>query len=88
MENRSRDRMRVDRRLLERSGWITPEELERELAALPDVADKIDSRESDPSGDEASPPDDPAETTPSALGPDFNSGRHGEDSGGGFSPSS
>jgi hypothetical protein len=32
--------LRLDRRLLRRRGWISPEELERELAALPDVAEK------------------------------------------------
>jgi len=32
--------LRLDRRLLERPGWIEAGELERELAALPDAADK------------------------------------------------
>jgi len=33
--------LRTDRRLLDRRGWITRPDLERELANLPDVADKI-----------------------------------------------
>lgn len=34
--------LQVDRRVLRRRGWISPEDLERELSALPDAADKID----------------------------------------------
>ncbi len=52
MEKRPTDRMQLDKRLLERPGWITSDELERELSALPDVAGKIDLREDDPSGDD------------------------------------
>lgn len=33
--------LRLDRRALRRRDWISPDELEKELAALPDVADKI-----------------------------------------------
>jgi hypothetical protein len=42
-------KLRVDRRLADRRGWIPKKELDRELAALPDVADKI------------APPEEPAE---------------------------
>lgn len=35
-------KLRLDRRLLNRRGWISPAESERAIAALPDVADKID----------------------------------------------
>ncbi len=42
--------LRIDRRLIRRRGWIPPEELERELDALPDVADK--AVRGDPEGDE------------------------------------
>jgi hypothetical protein len=31
----------LDRRLIRRRGWITPVELEKQLANLPDVADRI-----------------------------------------------
>ncbi|HXK23156.1 MAG TPA: hypothetical protein VMS55_10825 [Myxococcota bacterium] len=33
-------KLRLDRRLLARRGWMSDAELERELAALPDVAAK------------------------------------------------
>lgn len=42
--------LRLDRRLTSRRGWIPPEELEHELEALPDVADK--GVRGDPEGDE------------------------------------
>jgi hypothetical protein len=34
--------LRLDRRLAGRRGWVAPEEIEREVAALPDVAAKAD----------------------------------------------
>jgi hypothetical protein len=34
-------KLRLDRRLMDRRGWIAPQELEHELAALPDVSAKI-----------------------------------------------
>jgi hypothetical protein len=40
MDQESRERLRLDRRLIRRRGHIDPEELERALAALPDVAHK------------------------------------------------
>jgi hypothetical protein len=49
MDRKSLERLRLDRRLITRAGWIAPEELERELAALPDVAHK------------AAPPSEPQE---------------------------
>ena len=54
--------LRLDRRLTRRRGWISPEELERELEALPDVADK--GVRGDPEGDE--PTDDSSGPGPSA----------------------
>ncbi len=33
--------LRLDRRLLHRRGWLSEQEQERELAALPDVSEKI-----------------------------------------------
>ena len=33
--------LRLDRRALRRRDWISRDELEKELAALPDVTDKI-----------------------------------------------
>ena len=40
MDRESRERLRLDRRLIRRRGHLPPEELARELAALPDVAHK------------------------------------------------
>ena len=34
-------RLRLDRRMLERRGWIAQKDLDRELAELPDVSAKI-----------------------------------------------
>jgi len=36
-------RLKFDRRLLRRRGWVDPEELEKELADLPDVSHKAQS---------------------------------------------
>jgi len=41
MDRRSTARLKLDRRLIRRRGWISKEELERELADLPDVSTKI-----------------------------------------------
>ena len=41
MDNDSTDRLKFDRRLAARRGWIAPAELEGELATLPDAVDKI-----------------------------------------------
>ena len=40
MDRESKERLRLDRRLIRRRGHLTPEELARELAALPDVSGK------------------------------------------------
>lgn len=41
MPHESFRHLRTDRRLLDRRGWISREELERELKNLPDVGAKI-----------------------------------------------
>jgi len=55
----SRKALRLDRRLIGRRGWTRPEELEQELAGLPDVADKAELVDSPtpakPGGGEGSP---------------------------------
>jgi len=38
-------KLRVDRRLIQRRGWISPEDLEREIESLPDVSEKAAPRE-------------------------------------------
>ena len=40
MDRQSRERLRLDRRLIRRRGHMTQEELARALDALPDVANK------------------------------------------------
>ena len=40
-------KLHMDRRLQSRRGWIDPDELEKQLAELPDVSDKIDDSERD-----------------------------------------
>ena len=52
-------KLRLDRRLLGRRGWVSEQELERELASLPDVADKAvplgsDADDAGPAGAESS----------------------------------
>ena len=41
MNNESISKLRVDRRLHGRRGWIDEAELQREIDALPDVSDKM-----------------------------------------------
>jgi hypothetical protein len=41
MNRESIQKLRLDRRLIRRSGWISGKELEQELAALPDVSEKM-----------------------------------------------
>jgi hypothetical protein len=41
MDRRSLERLRLDRRLIRRRGWISKQELSAELESLPDAADKL-----------------------------------------------
>lgn len=41
MDRDAISKLRLDRRLTSRRDWISPEDLERELEALPDVASKV-----------------------------------------------
>jgi hypothetical protein len=52
MDQESMKKLRLDRRLAHRRGWIASEQLERELAALPDVSDKIEPGERESAGEE------------------------------------
>ncbi len=40
MDRESQRKLRLDRRLIGRRGWIAEKELSKELEALPDAADK------------------------------------------------
>ncbi len=51
--------LKFDRRLLRRRGWVDPEELEKELADLPDVSDKAQ-----PQDEEGTTSPEPAEPPP------------------------
>lgn len=49
-------KLKFDRRLQRRRGWVDPEELEKELADLPDVSHKAQPR-----GEDEAPPAEPEE---------------------------
>lgn len=55
MDRRSTAKLKLDRRLIRRRGWISKEDLERELAALPDVSAKMADPE--PQGGDAAAAD-------------------------------
>lgn len=58
MHEPANKQLRLDRRLLGRRGWLNREEVERELGALPDVAEKaelVDSPDVAQRGEENSP---------------------------------
>ena len=48
MIDESLKKLRLDRRLADRPGWATKEELDQALAALPDVSEKIAPAEEPP----------------------------------------
>ena len=68
MNRDSMKALQLDRRLLRRRGWIAPEELDKELAALPDVADKAAPPEVESEPAEAAP--EPAPGIPAPAGPE------------------
>ena len=41
MDNDSTDRLKFDKRLANRRGWVPADELEELIASLPDAADKV-----------------------------------------------
>ena len=50
-------KLKFDRRLLRRRGWVDPKELEKELADLPDVSHKAHSpAEEEPAQESEEPP--------------------------------
>jgi hypothetical protein len=51
MDRETISKLRLDRRLTGRRGWISPDDLERELEALPDVSEKVAQE----GGDDAQP---------------------------------
>jgi len=45
MDRKSLKDLRLDRRLVHRSNWISGDEIDKELESLPDVSDKIAPRD-------------------------------------------
>ena len=66
MDRDSMKRLRLDQRLIRRRGWISGEELERELADLPDVSHKVAPQ--DDEGSEADAPSPAAAPQPAGGG--------------------
>ncbi|MFP6622616.1 MAG: hypothetical protein VCC20_03980 [Myxococcota bacterium] len=42
MDRETISKLRLDKRLASRRGWISPDDLDRELEALPDASSKIE----------------------------------------------
>jgi hypothetical protein len=62
MNRKSLDKLRLDRRLINRRGWLSAAERARALEALPDVSQKAttlgaESREQSPAPDETPAPE-------------------------------
>lgn len=53
MNRRSLEKLRMDRRLAGRSGWISRLDLKRETEGLPDVSGKIAERSAEPRPEES-----------------------------------
>jgi len=45
MDRETISKLRLDKRLASRRGWISPDDLDRELEALPDTSSKIQAIE-------------------------------------------
>ncbi len=69
MDRRSVENMKLDRRLINRRGWIAPEDLQRELAALPDVSHKVASDDPNSKSSADIAVDSPATPAQSTLQP-------------------
>ena len=59
MDNESLEKLRLDKRLIGRRGWIDPDDLQRALDALPDASDKIARPPGDPSDPSSRPDESP-----------------------------
>jgi hypothetical protein len=55
VDRKSLEQLKLDRRLIRRPNWISSKELQRELDALPDVADKVAPIEEDEGGSNEEP---------------------------------
>jgi len=59
MNQEAEARLKFDRRLEGRRGWVSEEEIQAELSALPDVANKLQPPEDDGDAAASSTPADP-----------------------------
>lgn len=57
MDPKAMENLRLDRRLATRRDWIKPEDLEKELAALPDVSDKVQQGDAESEADSEATPE-------------------------------
>jgi hypothetical protein len=62
MNRESLDKLRLDRRLIRRRGWMSESERARALAALPDVSAKATTLGAESGEDESSPASDETST--------------------------
>jgi hypothetical protein len=62
MNRESLDKLRLDRRLIRRRGWMSESERARALAALPDVSAKATTLGAESAEDESSPASDETST--------------------------
>ena len=60
MDRESMEKLKLDRRLIRRPNWISRDELQRELEALPDVSHKVEPAE-EPGEAESEPEESPVE---------------------------
>jgi hypothetical protein len=69
MNNESIEKLRLDRRLHSRRGWIAEKDLQAELDALPDVSDKIRPDDEEPQPDTTGDGGTPAPEAASTVSP-------------------
>lgn len=69
MDRESLDRLRFDRRLQNRRGWLAPGELDRHVQTLPDVSDKLTKLAGDENAASAGSAETPAGQPAPGTGP-------------------
>lgn len=69
MDRESLDRLRFDRRLQNRRGWLAPGELDRHVQTLPDVSDKLTKLAGDESAAAGAATESAADPATSGTGP-------------------
>ena len=63
MNRESLDKLRLDRRLIRRRGWMSEAERQRALEALPDVSSKATTLGAESNEDESAPASDETSTS-------------------------